>query len=150
IARLACPIGAGGITSKWPAAIAVGVAFQLLREISAAAPEQRACLAQPAEPACAGACADCRPPGGARECTGRCDRGDVPARLAGSAASLAAPGRRHRLDRCVVLFRLARQSPAIPERPRTQRPGRGRGALGGAWRWLLSLAKIPAPRARAS
>jgi xanthine dehydrogenase accessory factor len=67
IARLACPIGAGGITSKWPAAIAVGVAFQLLREISAAAPEQRACLAQPAEPACAGACADCRPPGGARE-----------------------------------------------------------------------------------
>jgi len=34
IARLRCPIGAGAIASKWPAAIAVAVAFDLLREIS--------------------------------------------------------------------------------------------------------------------
>jgi len=33
IARLRCPIGAGAIASKWPAAIAVAVAFDLLREI---------------------------------------------------------------------------------------------------------------------
>jgi xanthine dehydrogenase accessory factor len=37
IARLTCPIGVSGITSKWPAAIAVGVAAQLLREIGAPA-----------------------------------------------------------------------------------------------------------------
>jgi xanthine dehydrogenase accessory factor len=35
IARLTCPIGVGGIASKWPAAIAVAVAAQLLQEISA-------------------------------------------------------------------------------------------------------------------
>jgi xanthine dehydrogenase accessory factor len=35
IARLLCPIGAGGISSKWPAAIAVAVAFELLQSISA-------------------------------------------------------------------------------------------------------------------
>jgi xanthine dehydrogenase accessory factor len=40
IGRLVCPIGVGGIASKWPAAIAVGVAAQLLRVISAAALEQ--------------------------------------------------------------------------------------------------------------
>ncbi len=34
IARLVCPIGIGGIASKWPAAIAVGVAAQLLRDLS--------------------------------------------------------------------------------------------------------------------
>ncbi len=37
IARLQCPIGIPGIDSKWPAAIAVGVAAQLLRHISASA-----------------------------------------------------------------------------------------------------------------
>ncbi|MGA9026913.1 MAG: xanthine dehydrogenase accessory protein XdhC [Steroidobacteraceae bacterium] len=37
IARLVCPIGIDGIGSKWPAAIAVGVAAQLLREIGAGA-----------------------------------------------------------------------------------------------------------------
>jgi xanthine dehydrogenase accessory factor len=37
IARLVCPIGVSGIESKWPAAIAVGVAAQLMQEISAAA-----------------------------------------------------------------------------------------------------------------
>jgi xanthine dehydrogenase accessory factor len=34
IARLVCPIGISGITSKWPAAIAVAVAAQLMRDIS--------------------------------------------------------------------------------------------------------------------
>jgi len=34
IARLVCPIGIDGIASKWPAAIAVGVAAQLLRDLS--------------------------------------------------------------------------------------------------------------------
>jgi xanthine dehydrogenase accessory factor len=37
IANLVCPIGVAGITSKWPAAIAVGVAAQLLQQISSAA-----------------------------------------------------------------------------------------------------------------
>jgi xanthine dehydrogenase accessory factor len=36
IARLICPIGIAGIASKWPAAIAVGVAAQVLRAVSAA------------------------------------------------------------------------------------------------------------------
>ena len=35
IARLVCPIGVGGIRSKWPAAIAVGVAAQLLQDLEA-------------------------------------------------------------------------------------------------------------------
>lgn len=35
IARLVCPIGIAGITSKWPASIAVGVAAQLLRTLGA-------------------------------------------------------------------------------------------------------------------
>lgn len=35
IARLQCPIGVAGITSKWPAAIAVAVAAQLLRTLPA-------------------------------------------------------------------------------------------------------------------
>jgi xanthine dehydrogenase accessory factor len=34
IARLVCPIGVGGISSKWPAAIAVGVAAQVLQDLS--------------------------------------------------------------------------------------------------------------------
>ncbi|HMD73593.1 MAG TPA: xanthine dehydrogenase accessory protein XdhC [Steroidobacteraceae bacterium] len=34
IARLVCPIGIDGIASKWPAAIAVGIAAQLLRDLS--------------------------------------------------------------------------------------------------------------------
>ena len=37
IANLVCPIGVAGIASKWPAAIAVGVAAQLLQRISSAA-----------------------------------------------------------------------------------------------------------------
>ena len=35
ISQLVCPIGVRGIDSKWPAAIAVGVATQLLQDISA-------------------------------------------------------------------------------------------------------------------
>jgi xanthine dehydrogenase accessory factor len=35
IGRLVCPIGVEGITSKWPAAIAIGVAAQLLQSLSA-------------------------------------------------------------------------------------------------------------------
>lgn len=35
IARLVCPIGIAGIDSKWPAAIAVGVAAQVMRDIGA-------------------------------------------------------------------------------------------------------------------
>ena len=40
IGKLVCPIGVAGITSKWPAAIAVAVAAQLLQKLSAAAEEQ--------------------------------------------------------------------------------------------------------------
>jgi len=72
IARLQCPIGAGGVASKWPAAIAVAVAFELLRAIGDEAAERRSGGAPPAAaPApiacdCAAAnCANCRPAGGA-------------------------------------------------------------------------------------
>ncbi|HEY6924340.1 MAG TPA: xanthine dehydrogenase accessory protein XdhC [Steroidobacteraceae bacterium] len=37
LARLVCPIGVAGIESKWPAAIAVGVATQVLQRVSATA-----------------------------------------------------------------------------------------------------------------
>jgi len=49
IARLVCPIGVEGIASKWPMAIAVGVAAQLLRDLTA-----EASLEQRQEPAVAG------------------------------------------------------------------------------------------------
>lgn len=39
IARLICPIGIQGIESKWPAAIAVGVAAQVMQRISAGIPQ---------------------------------------------------------------------------------------------------------------
>jgi xanthine dehydrogenase accessory factor len=65
IARLQCPIGVGGVTSKWPAAIAVAVAFQLLRQISAVDAEQAPGGPAPAATDCAGGpCADCKSPGG--------------------------------------------------------------------------------------
>ena len=70
IARLVCPIGIGGITSKWPAAIAVGVAAQLLREVSEAAEDAEfpARAATEPEAACApGACATCGPAAAPRE-----------------------------------------------------------------------------------
>jgi xanthine dehydrogenase accessory factor len=40
IRKLVCPIGVDGIESKWPAAIAVAVAAQLMQQISAAAVER--------------------------------------------------------------------------------------------------------------
>ena len=40
IGKLVCPIGVEGITSKWPAAIAVAVAAQLMQRISVAAEDQ--------------------------------------------------------------------------------------------------------------
>ena len=70
IAALVCPIGIEGISSKWPAAIAVGVAAQLMRDLSAgAAARQQAPATAAAEAACAGvACANCG--AGARAPTG--------------------------------------------------------------------------------
>ncbi len=44
IARLVCPVGVAGIDSKWPAAIAVSVAAQLL-QLSALAAVEEACVA---------------------------------------------------------------------------------------------------------
>ena len=60
IARLICPIGIGGIASKWPAAIAVGVAAQVLRDLSVQGDEanindgDHAPTVSPAEARCAG------------------------------------------------------------------------------------------------
>jgi xanthine dehydrogenase accessory factor len=65
IARLRCPIGAGAIASKWPAAIAVAVAFDLLREIGgeggAPLPASAPATSAPAvmEVACRG-CVNCQ------------------------------------------------------------------------------------------
>jgi xanthine dehydrogenase accessory factor len=70
IARLTCPIGIGGIASKWPAAIAVGVAAQVMRDISVQAGTEDEDLTfnvradkAPDEGSCAaGACAACMLP----------------------------------------------------------------------------------------
>jgi xanthine dehydrogenase accessory factor len=61
IARLVCPIGIGGITSKWPAAIAVGVAAQVMQDISASTTAGRhGRAAAPAESDCPRiACSSC-------------------------------------------------------------------------------------------
>jgi xanthine dehydrogenase accessory factor len=68
IARLVCPIGIGGIASKWPAAIAVGVAAQLMQQLSASRPQAAgADNADPADArqACGAAsrCESCPSPG---------------------------------------------------------------------------------------
>jgi xanthine dehydrogenase accessory factor len=58
IARLTCPIGDRSIVSKWPSAIAVGVAAQLLRDLSGAA----ACKEPPGaqvETTCTASCTGC-------------------------------------------------------------------------------------------
>jgi xanthine dehydrogenase accessory factor len=67
IARLLCPIGAAGIASKWPAAIAVAVAFELLRSIGVrSAADHPASVSPLADAACeALSCANCRAPDGA-------------------------------------------------------------------------------------
>lgn len=62
IARLNCPIGVGGIKSKWPAAIAVSVAAQLLQGLGDAA-AARAPLA-PGEDCSGSDCAGCDRGGG--------------------------------------------------------------------------------------
>jgi xanthine dehydrogenase accessory factor len=67
IARLRCPIGAGAIASKWPAAIAVAIAFDLLREFGGdavrAQQHSRPANAHAASAAGCGTpdCASCRP-----------------------------------------------------------------------------------------
>ena len=60
VARLVCPIGVQGVTSKWPAAIAVGVAAQLLQGLEAPTAERRLSCA-PAAGVFAGSCSspDC-------------------------------------------------------------------------------------------
>jgi xanthine dehydrogenase accessory factor len=67
IARLQCPIGAAGIASKWPAAIAVAVAFELLQSIGVRnAADHPASVPPPTDTACeALSCANCRSPDGA-------------------------------------------------------------------------------------
>ena len=64
IARLVCPIGEDGVASKWPAAIAVAVAFQILRHISAGSADSRPAAAPPVadEPCSGGNCSTCRAP----------------------------------------------------------------------------------------
>jgi xanthine dehydrogenase accessory factor len=67
IARLVCPIGAEGITSKWPAAIAVGVAAQLLQGFGSTQDVHNRDAANSAAPAieptapddCSGDCQTC-------------------------------------------------------------------------------------------
>ncbi|HWW20736.1 MAG TPA: xanthine dehydrogenase accessory protein XdhC [Steroidobacteraceae bacterium] len=63
IARLVCPIGVRGIDSKWPAAIAIAVAAQLLQGISADAIDERIeAPPQAAAGSCGhGSCEDCHP-----------------------------------------------------------------------------------------
>jgi xanthine dehydrogenase accessory factor len=55
IARLVCPIGVQGIASKWPSAIAVAIAAQLLQQIGGAATR----LASAAHADCDRGCASC-------------------------------------------------------------------------------------------
>lgn len=52
IARLHCPIGVDGIASKWPAAIAVAVAAQLLKSLPAAPPAARRAVAADRDRSC--------------------------------------------------------------------------------------------------
>ena len=66
IRRLTCPIGVEGVDSKWPAAIAVGVAAQLLRTpgLTPAVDSRRlTARAPPPDPA------EICPPGGCASCT---------------------------------------------------------------------------------
>jgi len=60
VARLVCPIGIDGITSKWPAAIAVGVAAQVMQNISADVDAERGHAAARTEHDCGAiACSSC-------------------------------------------------------------------------------------------
>jgi xanthine dehydrogenase accessory factor len=63
VARLVCPIGIGGIASKWPAAIAVGVAAQVLRDLSAGSTAPAAAAtSEPRRDCAATDCAGCGAP----------------------------------------------------------------------------------------
>jgi xanthine dehydrogenase accessory factor len=62
VSRLTCPIGVPGITSKLPAAIAIGVAAQLLQQTMAEPAPRDASSAARADvdpPGCAGDCGSC-------------------------------------------------------------------------------------------
>lgn len=52
LTRLSCPIGVPGIDSKWPGAIAVGVAAQVLQTLSAASDKSLVPAPQPSESPC--------------------------------------------------------------------------------------------------
>ena len=56
IARLTCPIGVQGIASKWPGAIAVAIAAQLLQQLGGGARRRSAPRAQEE---CDRSCASC-------------------------------------------------------------------------------------------
>ncbi len=60
IERLVCPIGIGGITSKWPAAIAVSVAAQLLQQLSMRNETVSSTPAGRAAVDCSGDCGHCQ------------------------------------------------------------------------------------------
>jgi len=64
IGRLVCPIGDRSISSKWPAAIAVSVAAQLLRDISTSAADGAGSRPNPVSelPCTSGDCAICQQP----------------------------------------------------------------------------------------
>jgi xanthine dehydrogenase accessory factor len=64
IGRLVCPIGDRSISSKWPGAIAVGVAAQLLRDISVSAADDAGSRPHPVSelPCPNGDCANCQQP----------------------------------------------------------------------------------------
>ena len=66
----------------------------------------------------------------------------LPARLGQSAVAQPSCGGGHRLDRGVVLLRLARQPPRQARRCRAESQGRRRRAVGRARRWLLQPAEI--------
>jgi xanthine dehydrogenase accessory factor len=62
IARLVCPIGIGGIASKWPGAIAVAVAAQILQDMSLGVDKGRSRAAVVEAPCAPAGCAGCDSP----------------------------------------------------------------------------------------
>jgi xanthine dehydrogenase accessory factor len=61
IRRLVCPIGVAGVTSKWPAAIAIGVAAQLLQDAGAASHTLPCTPPKPNEECSLRECSGCSP-----------------------------------------------------------------------------------------
>lgn len=78
IARLVCPIGIPGIASKWPTAIAVGVAAQVMRDIGAQGEEvgfgdeDPTLMAPPADARCVGSLGEGAVVGGVNFATAAC------------------------------------------------------------------------------